>query len=175
MAKDLEITLTSREMGKGEKVPLAGIPYHSLNGYLSKLVSKGHRIAICEQTSDPSTSKGIVDREVVRIVTPGTITEDQLLENNINNYLASIVIKDHSVGVSYVDITTTEFLTTEIQIEDLTTEINRINPREVIIPNPLPGDISENINSYITLVDEKGYISNNSRKIVEQNLRVASL
>ena len=175
MAKDLEIALTSREMGKGEKVPLAGIPYHSLNGYLSKLVSKGHRIAICEQTSDPSTSKGIVDREVVRIVTPGTITEDQLLENNINNYLASIVIKDHSVGVSYVDITTTEFLTTEIQIEDLTTEINRINPREVIIPNPLPGDISENINSYITLVDEKGYISNNSRKIVEQNFRVASL
>ena len=175
MAKDLQIALTSREMGKGEKVPLAGIPYHSLNGYLSKLVSKGHRIAICEQTSDPSTSKGIVDREVVRIVTPGTITEDQLLENNINNYLASIVIKDHSVGVSYVDITTTEFLTTEIQIEDLTTEINRINPREVIISKPLPGNISENINSYITLVDEKGYIANNSRKIVEQNFRVASL
>ena len=154
MAKDLEIALTSREMGKGEKVPLAGIPYHSLNGYLSKLVSKGHRIAICEQTSDPSTSKGIVDREVVRIVTPGTITEDQLLETNINNYLASIVIKDHSVGVSYVDITTTEFLTTEIQIEDLTTEINRINPRELIISKPLPDNISESINSYITLVDE---------------------
>ncbi|SVA39004.1 uncharacterized protein METZ01_LOCUS91858, partial [marine metagenome] len=175
MAKDLEIALTSREMGKGEKVPLAGIPYHSLNGYLSKLVSKGHRIAICEQTSDPSTSKGIVDREVVRIVTPGTITEDQLLETNINNYLASIVIKDHSVGVSYVDITTTEFLTTEIQIEDLTTEINRINPRELIISKPLPDNISESINSYITLVDEKGYIANNSRKIVEQNFRVASL
>ena len=175
VAKDLEIALTSREMGKGEKIPLAGIPYHSLDGYLSKLISKGHRIAICEQTSDPSSSKGIVDREVVRIVTPGTITEDELLRKNTNNYLASIVIKDDTVGIAYVDITTTEFLTTEIQIEDITTEINRINPREVIISKPLPSYVSENLNTYITLLDEKIDIANKSRRIIEQNFKVASL
>ena len=175
VAKDLEIALTSREMGKGEKIPLAGIPYHSLDGYLSKLISKGHRIAICEQTSDPSSSKGIVDREVVRIVTPGTITEDELLRKNTNNYLASIVIKDDTVGIAYVDITTTEFLTTEIQIEDITTEINRINPREVIISKPLPSHVSENLNTYVTLLDEKIDIAKKSRRIIEQNFKVASL
>ena len=175
LAKDLEIALTSREMGKGEKIPLAGIPYHSLDGYLSKLISKGHRIAICEQTSDPSSSKGIVDREVVRIVTPGTITEDQLLKKNTNNYLASVVIKDDTVGIAYVDITTTEFLTTEIQIEDITTEINRINPKEVITSKPLPNHVAENLNTYITLVDAESDIANKSRRIIEQNFKVASL
>ena len=104
VAKDLEIALTSREMGKGEKIPLAGIPYHSLDGYLSKLISKGHRIAICEQISDPSESKGIVDREVVRIVTPGTVVEDQLLETNVNNYLSSVVIQDNNAGLSLIHI-----------------------------------------------------------------------
>ena len=175
VAKDLEIALTSREMGKGEKIPLAGIPYHSLDGYLSKLISKGHRIAICEQTSDPSSSKGIVDREVVRIVTPGTVTEDQLLKKNTNNYLASVVIKDDTVGIAYVDITTTEFLTTEIQIEDITTEINRINPKEVITSKPLPNHVAENLNTYITLVDAESDIANKSRRIIEQNFKVASL
>jgi len=175
VAKDLEIALTSREMGKGEIIPLAGIPYHSLDGYLSKLISKGHRIAICEQTSDPSESKGIVDREVVRIVTPGTVVEDQLLERNINNYLGSVVIQDNYAGVSYVDITTTEFLTTELPINDLAAEINRINPTELIISQPLPEQLLDRIDVYVTLLDKGFFIKSSSGKIIEQNFEVSSL
>ena len=175
VAKDLEIALTSREMGKGGKIPLAGIPYHSLDGYLAKLIAKGHRIAICEQTSDPSESKGIVDREVVRIVTPGTVVEDQLLERNVNNYLVSVVIEDEYAGVSYVDITTTEFLTTELPINDLKAEINRINPRELIISEPLPEHFLDRFNVYVTLLDKGFFQRSDSSKIVEQNFEVSSL
>ena len=84
LSSELDIALTARGMGKGEKIPLAGFPYHSLETYLSKLISKGHHIAICEQTSDPTSSKGIVSREVVRIVTPGTIIEESILDNKSN-------------------------------------------------------------------------------------------
>ena len=114
VSEKLEIALTSKEMGKGEKVPLAGIPFHSLEAYLPKLIDNGHNVAICEQVSDPSKSKGIVDREVVRIVTPGTITEDSLLQESSNNYLASAVIKGEMAGLSFIDISTSEFFTTEI-------------------------------------------------------------
>ena len=89
ISRELEIALTSREMGKGTRVPLAGIPYHALDGYLAKLIKKGYRVAICEQTSDPATSRGIVDREVVRVVTPGTVIEDSILDRKANNYLAA--------------------------------------------------------------------------------------
>ena len=137
VSEKLEIALTSKEMGKGEKVPLAGIPFHSLEAYLPKLIDSGHNVAICEQVSDPSKSKGIVDREVVRIVTPGTITEDSLLQESSNNYLASAVIKGKMAGLSFIDISTSEFFTTEIPKEKLFSEIDRFAPRELIIPETL--------------------------------------
>ena len=137
VSEKLEIALTSKEMGKGEKVPLAGIPFHSLEAYLPKLIDSGHNVAICEQVSDPSKSKGIVDREVVRIVTPGTITEDSLLQESSNNYLASAVIKGKMAGLSFIDISTSEFFTTEIPKEKLFSEIDRFTPRELIIPENL--------------------------------------
>ena len=87
ISRELEIALTSREMGRGQHIPLAGIPYHALEPYLAKLIRKGHRVAICEQTSDPATSKGLVERAVVRVVTPGTVIEDSLLEKGVNNFL----------------------------------------------------------------------------------------
>ncbi len=89
-AKELEITLTSRSMGKGLRVPLAGVPAHSLDTYLARLIKKGHKVAICEQISDPATSKGLVDRDVVRVVTPGTVLESALLDQKANNYLAAV-------------------------------------------------------------------------------------
>ena len=92
VARELDIALTSREMGKGERVPLAGVPYHALDGYLARLIKKGYKVAICEQTSDPATSRGLVDREVVRVVTPGTVVEPALLEEGANNYLVSVVV-----------------------------------------------------------------------------------
>ncbi len=134
VSKELEIALTSREMGKGERVPLAGIPYHALAPYLSKLVRKGHRVAICDQVSDPATSKGIVDREVVRVVTPGTIIEDSILDQRANNYLASIIVDGDEAGLAYVDITTSEFATTQMPVSLLSAELSRLAPAEILVP-----------------------------------------
>ena len=134
LSRELEIALTSREFGKGQRVPLAGIPYHSLEGNLARLIKKGYRVAICEQVSDPATSKGIVDREVVRVVTPGTVVEDALLEQKANNYLAALVVEGDAVGLSWVDITTSEFATAQFDLEHLPVEMARLMPSEVLVP-----------------------------------------
>ena len=97
VSRELEIVLTSREMGKGNRVPLAGIPYHALDNYLAKLVNRGHKVAICEQVTQPGETKGLVEREVVRVVTPGTVVEPGLLDSRANNYLTSLVLGDVAV------------------------------------------------------------------------------
>ena len=134
LSRELEIALTSREFGKGQRVPLAGIPYHSLETNLARLIRKGYKVAICEQVGDPATSKGIVDREVVRVVTPGTIIEDALLEQKVNNYLAALVVEGDAVGLSWVDITTSEFATTQFALAHLPVEIARLMPSELLVP-----------------------------------------
>ncbi len=98
-ARELEIVLTSREMGKGVKVPMAGIPYHALDGYLARLIKRGYKVAICEQLTEPGTGKGIVERDVVRVVTPGTVVEPSLLESKSNNYLAALAFEGESKAV----------------------------------------------------------------------------
>jgi DNA mismatch repair protein MutS len=134
VSRELEIALTSREMGRGERVPLAGIPYHALESYLARLIRKGYKVAICEQVSDPATSRGLVDREVVRVVTPGTVIEDSLLEQKANNYLASAVVEDDEVGLAYVDITTSEFAASQITLSHLPVELGRLAPSELLVP-----------------------------------------
>ena len=134
-AKELEITLTSRSMGKGLRVPLAGVPVHSLDTYLSRLIKKGHKVAICEQTSDPATSKGLVDRDVVRVVTPGTVLESALLDHKTNNYLAAVSELDGRAGLAYIDITTGEFSATELALHELPLELERIEAAEVLVPD----------------------------------------
>ena len=136
-SKELEIVLTSREMGKGYKVPMAGIPYHAINNYLAKLINRGYKVAICEQTTKPGETKGIVQRDVIRVVTPGTIIEPGLLESKSNNYLASIFIEEGSAGLTYVDITTSEFATTQLPIKRLIPELQRLKPSELVIPESL--------------------------------------
>src|SRR4030066_190901 len=111
-SRELEIVLTSREMGKGNRVPLAGIPYHALDGYLAKLINRGYKVAICEQVTKPGETRGMLERDVVRVVTPGTVVEPSLLDSKTNNYLASIVLGGEEGGIAYVDITTSEFATT---------------------------------------------------------------
>jgi DNA mismatch repair protein MutS len=128
----LEITLTSREMGKGQRFPMAGIPHHALNNYLARLINRGHKVAICEQLSPPG--KGLVERDVVRVVTPGTVIEPSLLQGNANNYLASVVIEGERAGLAHVDITTAEFGTTQIPLERLLPELERLQPAETLIP-----------------------------------------
>ena len=113
-ARELEIVLTSRGMGKGHKVPMAGIPYHAVDNYLAKLINRGYKVAICEQMTKPGETKGIVQRDVIRVVTPGTMVEPKLLNSKTNNYLASLVFDEKEAGIAYVDITTGEFATTQL-------------------------------------------------------------
>ena len=133
-AQELEITLTSRTLGKNHKVPMAGIPAHALDSYLARLIKKGHKVAICEQLTDPSKSRGLVERDVVRVVTPGTVLESSLLEQNANNYLAAVVEDGYRIGIAYVDITTGEFSATQLEPHRLPAELERIAPAEILIP-----------------------------------------
>ncbi len=131
-SRELEIVLTSREMGKGHRVPMAGIPYHALDNYLARLINRGYKVAICEQVTKPGENKGLVQREVVRLVTPGTVVEPGLLDSKTNNYLTSLVLGEESAGLAYVDITTSEFVTTQLPLPRLVPELKRLNPSEVI-------------------------------------------
>jgi len=131
---ELGITLTSREMGKGQRYPMAGFPYHALDNYLARLINKGYKVAICEQVSEPTAGKGIVDREVVRVVTPGTVIEPNLLETKTNNYLVSLFVEGEMAGIAYIDITTSEFATTQIDTDKIPLELERLRPSEVLIP-----------------------------------------
>jgi len=134
-ARELEITLTSREMGKGQRVPMAGIPFHALDNYLAKLINKGYKVAICEQMTPPG--KGLVEREVIRVVTPGTVVEPGLLTDKSNNYLVSLLIEDAEAGISYVDITTGEFATTQLPTGQVSDELERLHPAELLLPESL--------------------------------------
>jgi len=131
-SRELDVVLTSREMGKGQRVPMAGIPHHALDNYLAKLINRGHKVAICEQLTPPG--KGLVERDVIRVVTPGTVVEPNLLESKSNNYLASLVIEGEEAGIAYVDITTSEFATTQLPAERVMPELERLQPSEVLIP-----------------------------------------
>ena len=133
-SQELEITLTSRSMGKDLRVPMAGVPAHSLEGYLARLIKAGHKVAICEQLSDPAVSKGLVERDVVRVVTPGTVLESALLDHKANNYLAAVIEEGERAGLAFVDVTTGEFATTELELSQVTLELSRIAAAEVLAP-----------------------------------------
>src|SRR5713226_9596693 len=117
-ARELEITLTSRNKEKGQAIPMCGVPYHAAEGYLSRLIQKGYRVAICEQMEEPSAAKKLVRREITRVVTPGTATESSLLRSHENNYLASVFRNGSRAGLAHTDITTGEFRATEIDVAD---------------------------------------------------------
>ena len=135
-SKELEITLTSREKGKKERIPLCGVPWHALDAYLPKLVSKGYKVAICEQMEDPKFAKGLVDRDVVRVITPGTVLESSVLDSKTNSYLMSIVKSESSYGLSFVDISTGEFVVTQMDGDDseskVLAEFAQRSPKEVL-------------------------------------------
>jgi DNA mismatch repair protein MutS len=139
ISRELDIVLTSRPIGKGVRAPLAGIPYHAVDNYLSRLINKGYHVAICEQVGD-QPAKGIFPRKVVRVVTPGTIIDSSLLPGDANNFLASITIEGGKAGVAYLDISTGEFAVTELDLGDgnaVRAELTRINPSEIIFPDNL--------------------------------------
>lgn len=129
----LGITLTSRSKSENA-VPMAGVPHHAADSYIAKLIKQGFKVAICDQIQDPREAKGIVERDVTRVVTPGTITEDSLLEDKSHNFLASILIKDDRAGLSWVDLSTGKFETEDINANQLKNELARISPAECLLP-----------------------------------------
>lgn len=152
-SKELGLTLTSRNKEKDANVPLAGVPYHSASSYITKLVSKGYKVAICEQVEDPKSAKGIVKREVVKVVTPGTVVDVDSLDSKSNNYLLGIREADGKIGIAYIDITTGEFKVTEIEKEKdyskLFNELNKIEPKEILLLDSFYEDVREQIDDYV--------------------------
>ena len=133
-ARELEITLTSRNKEKGQAIPMCGVPHHAAEGYISRLIQKGYRVAVCEQTEDAKLTKTLVRREITRIVTPGTATESSLLRSHENNYLAAVVQNGTQAGLAHVDISTGEFRVTEIETEEVPAALENLNAREVLLP-----------------------------------------
>lgn len=157
VSKELGLTLTSRNKEKGHDIPLAGVPYHSVDSYIAKLIEKGYSVAICEQVEDPKLATGIVKREVTRVITPGTVIDTNFLEDNRNNYIMCIKTSSNlsDVGIAYADITTGEFVSFEINSKDLIqkllSEINKIAPSEIILDDKTKIVLSEEIEKKILL------------------------
>ncbi len=137
-SKVLEITLTARNKSKGIETPLCGFPYHAAEGYIAKLIRRGFKVAVCEQVEDPKLAKGIVKREVIRVVTPGTVLDANLLDAKDNNYLASIAPAPAGIGLAFLDISTGEFFMAEAaggdSLAELDAVLSRFNPREIVLP-----------------------------------------
>ncbi|MEM9701734.1 MAG: DNA mismatch repair protein MutS, partial [Planctomycetota bacterium] len=156
-AKRLGITLTSRDKASANPVPMAGFPHHALRNHLSKLIRAGHRVAVCEQMEDPAQAKGMVRREVTQVVTPGTLTDDDLLEPDRSNFLAALHrpkgkgAKRRDVGLAWLDVSTGRFVAADLDPSDLSDELARINPAELLLAEgtPVP-EAAERIGSLIT-------------------------
>lgn len=137
VSKVVGLTLTSRDKGSTNPIPMAGFPYHQLDGYLQKLVRAGFRVAICEQMEDPKLAKGPVKRDVTRVVTPGTLTEDALLDPRESNFLACVFPTQKSCGLAWLEVSTGRFFTTDLPLESVADEIARINPAECLVPEQI--------------------------------------
>lgn len=171
-SKELGITLTSREMGKGNRIPMAGIPYHALDSYLAKLVGRGYKVALCEQLTPP-TGHDLVPREVVRVVTPGTVVDPHMLPEKSNNYLISLVKEDDFCGLAYADATTGEFITARMDWQSLPGEIERIKPAEILVPRGQEDIIKRQ--AAITPLDERYFFLDEARESLLSHFQCATL
>ena len=168
-SKELELVLTGRDCGQEERAPMCGVPFHSADGYIAKLVGKGYKVAICEQMEDPAIAKGIVKRDVIRVITPGTVIESSMLDESKNNYLASVCASNGNVGMCFIDISTGEVNLTEFNenVEQrVINEMGRYNPTEIILNkqvvsfNSLKDFISKKLEASVELLIEEFEFSN---------------
>ena len=180
-SRELELTLTGKSCGQDEKAPMCGVPFHSADTYISRLIEKGYKVAICEQTEDPAASKGIVKREVVRIVTPGTLTSQSMLKENENNYLASIYINENRAGISYCDISTGEMyasqLTGDMPEEALVNELVKTNAREILInrESEIIWEALKTSNVFLNILNENYFTSETAQKTILRQFNTGSL
>ena len=140
-SRELELTLTGRDCGEPERAPMCGVPFHSAEGYIAKLIDKGYKVAICEQVEDPATAKGLVKRDVVRIITSGTVIEPQMLTEGANNFLCSLCVAENGVGISFADISTGQIYATDFSgkncISAIRNELATYSPSEILMNVPL--------------------------------------
>lgn len=181
-ARELEITLTGKECGLEERAPMCGVPYHAVESYLNRLVQKGYKVAIAEQMEDPKTAKGLVKREVIRVVTPGTITNSQALEETKNNYLMGIVYLDGVFGISSADISTGDYLVTEVKSErTLLDEIFKFAPSEIICNEAfyMSGidleDLKNRLHVVVTALENRFFSDDSCRRLLREHFHVNHL
>ncbi|MBN1522554.1 MAG: DNA mismatch repair protein MutS, partial [Candidatus Aureabacteria bacterium] len=181
-SKILNITLTAREAGKGNRVPMCGVPYHAADGYIAKLIRQGKKVFICEQTEDPRFSKGIVKREITEVITPGTVLDAKVLDEKKNNYLVSVCFQSGNYGVAVADLSTGEFRVTEIKDKDsVKNELFRLSPAELLLPKTLAEDpYMKNFSEYkisttVTALDDWIYEFNTCYRLLTEHFRTASL
>jgi len=182
-SKELELTLTGR--GEGEKrMPMCGVPYHAADNYISKLLGKGYKVAICDQTEDPKLAKGLVKRDVVKVITPGTVQETRMLDERTSNYLLAVSFLKNDAGLAFIDSSTGEFKMTcfagDKNIEVLIEEINRIAPSEILLPDIIPvgsSKLSEDLKSagYSITSYKDTYDVDIAQKILKEQFNVTSL
>jgi DNA mismatch repair protein MutS len=179
VARELDIVLTSKPMGKNLRVPLAGVPYHSLERHLATLIGRGHRVAICEQLSATpvkgEVGRGLIERDVVRVVTPGTVIEPGLLNSKANNYLAAYVTDGNRAGLAYADVTTGEFAATELESAAAITELQRVAPSEVLLPASSTEAESASLPGFLTRFGDRHFEFTNARRTLLDHFQARSL
>ena len=181
-SQELEITLTGKECGLEERAPMCGVPYHAADNYINRLVQKGYKVAIGEQMEDPKQAKGLVRREVIRVVTPGTITSTQALDETRNNYLMGIVYLGERIGIAAADISTGDFTVTEVTSErTMVDEINKFAPSEIVCNNAfyMSGidleDLKDRYHITVSTLDSRFFQDETCRKVLREHFHVGSL
>jgi len=181
-SRELEITLTGKECGLEERAPMCGVPYHAADNYINRLVQKGYKVAIGEQMEDPKQAKGLVRREVIRVVTPGTITSTQALDETRNNYLMGIVYLGERIGIAAADISTGDFTVTEVTSErTMVDEINKFAPSEIVCNNAfyMSGidleDLKDRYHITVSTLDSRFFQDETCRKVLREHFHVGSL
>ena len=182
-SKELELVLTGRDCGLAERAPMCGVPYHSVDVYINKLIDKGYKVAICEQLEDPALAKGLVTRDVIRIITPGTVIEERMLEEGKNNYIASIHFENSAIGLAYADVSTGGFFACELQgsnaLSQLIDELARLQPTQIIADESLfvQQVLTKRISSkyYLERYKEKAFQFASASERLRRHFRVAFL
>ena len=178
-SQELDLVLTGRDCGQEERAPMCGVPFHSADSYIAKLVSRGYKVAICEQMEDPATVKGLVKRDVIRIITPGTVIESSMLEDGSNNYLCSVYYGEKDLGVCFADISTGEFHITSLQGEDmenkLVNQLSTYSPKEIIINNKALDlnslqNFAKRINAGVEILDDSVFDFESASSLIIETL-----
>ncbi len=184
-SKELELTLTGKECGMKERAPMCGVPFHSYETYAARLIAKGYKVAVCEQTEDPSKTKKLVNRDVIRVITPGTVMEQSMLEEGSNNYICSVFTQKDKTGLAFCDVSTGELYATLVEDEDIETavrnELLKYSPKEILIGGEtvrfrtLPAFIKDKLSACVNMLDDEDFSYAEAEKTIREQFIIGSL